>query len=959
MSCRTRRRAGGAGFGYAGFLASLTLSLFGGVAVNALADTPNYIQVENAKAGTSDWQLTQPGLTSGIIEGYASLTSVNRGGIINLFVNTAEPSYSMDIFRMGYYGGLGGRRMLDTIWRAGTSQPAPTTDPTTGLTECNWLNPYVLTIPNTSDPTDWMSGIYLVKLTAGVSGTQQYIIFAVRDDARPTDMLMAQTVNTYQAYNPWGGKSLYGTIQSPADTAHKAMKVSFNRPYYGVDSNGVSAFFSWEFGMIQWLEQNGSDISYATNVDVDGSASLLLSHKVFLSIGHDEYWTWSMRDHVEAARDQGVNLGFFSGNVSYWQVRYEPSTVTNDPNRTLVGYKEFWQSDPITPDYLKTNEFRYPPVNRPEDALIGVSYITVASPPMLVEDASHWVFTGTGLHNGDVLTYPNGAPTLGYEIDQMGPGSPANTRRLAHSPVPPDGQNFADTTIYMAPSGATVFAAGSIGWPITLAPIAQMTRNVFARFLTGAFIDQPPVRPSLPSPFQAQDLGDVGRPGFVAAVGDHSLTINGAGQDQFFGNDALYFVSQPLSGDGEITARLTELQLFWGNRAGVMIRQAQSPDAPYVSLMARPTGSRGAVNEGVEFIVKNQTGGWPAWQAAADLNHPNWLRLSRQGGTVRASTSADGVNWVTIGSSVIQMADPVSIGVEVASARHGVWTTAMFDNLTVVTGPTTPATDCTSLSLSQTTFSSGAAGNNWPVTVTAPTGTCTWMTSSDSSWLTVTTAQPISVGSGSIVVQTDPNTGASRVGHVTIGGTTYLVQQDAAGPPTCSAVTLSQTSFYSGAIESDWPVTVTTPDNSCNWTASSDSSWLAITPSAGSGNGSILVHTDTNAAAFRVGHFTIAGTTYTVQQEGGSSPMCSSVTLSQTYFYSGAIESDWPVTVTTPDSSCPWTVSSDSSWLVVTPSTGSGNGSILVHTDTNSSGAFRVGHFTISGVTYTVYQETS
>ena len=104
-------------------------------------------------------------------------------------------------------------------------------------------------------------------------------------------MLMAQTVNTYQAYNPWGGKSLYGTIANRSDTANKAMKVSFDRPYFGEQSNGASAFFSWEYGMLQWLERGGYDISYATNVDVDADANLLLSHKVFLSVGHDEYWS--------------------------------------------------------------------------------------------------------------------------------------------------------------------------------------------------------------------------------------------------------------------------------------------------------------------------------------------------------------------------------------------------------------------------------------------------------------------------------------------------------------------------------------------------------------------------------------------------------------------------------------------------------------------------------------------
>jgi hypothetical protein len=862
------RRASGAVHCCSGFLVSVTILML--FPTRAQADSPlNYVQIENAKPGTSDWRLTNPGVTSGIIEGYASLTSANRGDQIQFFVNTLEPSYTMDIFRMGYYGGLGGRRMLDTLSLPGVSQPPPTMDAVTGLIECNWVNPYTLTIPNTSDPTDWMSGIYLVKLTAASSGTQQYIIFAVRDDARATDMLMAQTVNTYQAYNPWGGKSLYGTIQNRADTANKAMKVSFNRPYFGEDSNGASAFFSWEFPMLQWLEQAGYDVSYATNVDVDRDGSFLQSHKVFLSVGHDEYWSWNMRDHVEAARDRGVNLGFFSGNVSYWQVRYEPSVFTNDPSRTLVGYKEFWWRDPITPDYLKTNEFRYHPVDRPEDAMIGVSYITVASVPMVVEDASHWVFSGTSLQNGDVLTNADGSPILGYEIDQMGPGSPSNARRLAHSPVPPDGQNFSDMTVYVAPSGATVFAAGSIGWPVWLPQVAQMTRNILAQFLTGAFVDTPPVRPNPPSPFLAQDIGDVGRAGFVAAAGSQSFTINGAGPGDSNGNDALFFVYQPMSGDGQITARLTELQLYWDNRAGVMIRESLSPDAKCASLVARPTGSWGAVNEGVEFIVKSQTGGAKAWLSEADLNQPNWLRLSRQGDTFTASTSADGVNWVTLGSTTVPMSTTVYIGANATSSRHGVWATAIFDNVAVVPGPATPATDCASLNLDQTTFNFSAAATDWQVSVTAPTDTCTWRASSDSPWLTVTTPQPIAVGSGPLLVHADENTGPPRTGQFEVAGTAYTVFQDTPAPPTCSSLTLSQTSFYSGATESDWWVAVTAPDSSCTWSVSSDSPWLVVspTPTPPAGSGYILVHTDTNTGPFRVGTFTIGGVVYTVFQE--------------------------------------------------------------------------------------------
>ena len=258
----------------------------------------------------------EPSLTqSGAIEGYASLTSVNRGGRIKLFVNTASPTYTLDIFRMGYYGGLGARRMMNTVTRPGKVQVIPSPDPATGLVECNWLNPFVLDIPNDADPTVWMSGIYLVKLTESVGRKQQYIVFTVRDDGRPSELIMAQTVNTYQAYNLWGGKSLYGTIANRSDTAHKAVKVSFDRPYYNDSGQSAAALLSRELPMLQWLEREGYDVSYATNVDVDDDPNLLLSHKAFLSVGHDEYWSWQMRDNVERARDAGVNLGFFSGNT--------------------------------------------------------------------------------------------------------------------------------------------------------------------------------------------------------------------------------------------------------------------------------------------------------------------------------------------------------------------------------------------------------------------------------------------------------------------------------------------------------------------------------------------------------------------------------------------------------------------------------------------------------------------
>jgi len=655
-----------------------------------------WIAKENAKAGTTDWKLTNPALTTGAIEGYGSLTSVNRGGRIKFFVSTVDPTYTLEIFRIGYYQGLGGRRMSAPVTLNGTTQVMPTPDPATGLIECNWINPYVLDVPNSPDPTDWMSGFYYVKLT-GSSGRQAYITFVVRDDARASDLILAQTVDTAQAYNVWGGKSLYGTLDNRSDTANAARKVSFDRPYYGDETFGAG-FFSdkndfrfWEWGMVRFLESNGYDVAYATNIDVDQDPNLLLMHKAFLSVGHDEYWSWKMRDHVENARDAGISLGFFSADTSYWQVRFEPSVSTGADARVMVGYKDSWKNDPITPDYLKTARFRSnPPVNRSEDQMMGVMYITQSRQPFVVEDASHWAMSGTGLKNGDVLTNPDGSFFVGYEVDAIGPKSPANTQRVAHSPANSHNANFSDMVTYRAPSGATVFSSGSILWTYDVPAIVQITKNVLARLINGSFNDTIPGRPSLPPPFTAAvDIGDVGRPGFVSLAGPDSFTLNGAGQDVVAnGNDALYYAYETMTGDGEMVARITGLQLYWDNRAGIMIRESLAPAARYVSIVSRPSESKKGsnpvgVNEGAELKVRNAAGAIPSILAAQDLSMPNWLKLNRTGDTFTAYLSADGASWILLGSMSMSMPHTVFIGASVAGAQHSVWVTASFDHVSV------------------------------------------------------------------------------------------------------------------------------------------------------------------------------------------------------------------------------------------------------------------------------------
>jgi hypothetical protein len=217
--------------------------------------------------------------------------------------------------------------------------------------------------------------------------------------------------------------------------------------------------------MLRWLESQGYDITYITNMDVHTDATQLLNHKVFLSVGHDEYWSQEMRDGIEAARDVGVNLGFFSANTAYWRVRFEPSS-DGTPNRVMVCYKyPLITPDPMAPTY----RWRDPPNNRPENALLGVMYIGYNARygeafDWVVANAADPYFANTGLENGSVVSQ-----LLGYEWDGVVDNgyTPPGLVILGASPVTPVSSTdtqISNTTRYTAPSGAQVFATGSIPW---------------------------------------------------------------------------------------------------------------------------------------------------------------------------------------------------------------------------------------------------------------------------------------------------------------------------------------------------------------------------------------------------------------------------------------------------------------------------------------------------------------
>jgi len=364
-----------------------------------------------------------------LLDGYAWPQSVLPGKEIALHVSSTDP-FGIEVAREG------GAR--EVVWRAdavaGSEHPIPATASADG---CGW--PTTLTIPVGDD---WRSGYYSVTLVSGQERADAF--FVVRPKHRKSPILLVLSTATYNAYNDWGGPSLYtggtrvsferplarGFLTKPEPAVRKAQAIPDREAlgYFiwakekGLSPwSGGSGWWTWERPFIAWAEREGFAIDVAVSQDLEHHPDVLEGHRLFLSVGHDEYWSWGMRDTVERFLAANGNAAFFSGNTCWWQVRFE--------DEAMVCFKYRAGEDPVlgTPDQrFLTGAWADRRIERPEHALTGLSFsrggysryglgVPRASGAYTVWRPDHWAFEGTDLRYGDALGLVDAI--VGYEVD--------------------------------------------------------------------------------------------------------------------------------------------------------------------------------------------------------------------------------------------------------------------------------------------------------------------------------------------------------------------------------------------------------------------------------------------------------------------------------------------------------------------------------------------------------------
>ena len=440
---------------------------------------------ENAQPGTADWRIADDGtdpiktLPNGWLEAYADATSATTGDTVTLFVDTPAPSFNVAVYRMGWYGGTQARLITQAGPFPGHRQSSPIVDKTTHMAEAHWQPSTTLQVDS-----NWPPGAYLLRLSTTAGGAH-FVPLTVRHPGTAADLTVMNAVSTWQAYNPWGGCTLYECFGKT--TAARADVVSFDRPYSTRYGHGSADFLTHELPLISFAEQQGIDTDYITSVDLDHDPSLASAHNGLITTGHDEYYSTPMREALVAALDHGTNIAFFGANAVYRHVRLEPG-ADGAPARRMVNYRSTADPATKTDPQAATVNWREPPLKKPEAELVGLQYgCAGARADWKVANPTNWLFEGAN------ATMKQRVPNLiGVEFDELAPTSitPAGVEVLAATVLTCRDHQYQQVTAYRAtPSGAGVFASGTIDWSCGLdgtcpkVPRSDLVRSVTANVL--------------------------------------------------------------------------------------------------------------------------------------------------------------------------------------------------------------------------------------------------------------------------------------------------------------------------------------------------------------------------------------------------------------------------------------------------------------------------------------------
>lgn len=446
---------------------------------------------------------------------YTNALSIRPGERFTLHASADRGPCDLEIARLG-------AQRETVLWRTGLSVGNFSTPPHADRDGCGW--PALLEIT----AGDWPSGYYDIRLCDQAGGEAHHFVVVKAPQRRGRAAFVLAT-NTYHAYNWWGGANAYCDVTAlmsrEVDLA-RAMEgaigvLSTQRPFqpmlvaapadvprlvnlrrrgfeerpWGGDRTwprrrelspyDCAAGFvnKWEHAFAAWAENEGLELDYLTDRDLEVEPGALDGYAAVILVGHSEYWTAGQRDAIEAFVDGGGRLAIFSGNTCFWKVRFE------DEGRRFVCHK--WRGFSADPGaagdpQAATHLWSHRTFARPEAAITGLTFlfggyhrlglcVARGSGAYTVQDETHWALEGTDLYFGDEVGA--GLPLIGYEND----GARLQFRddgRLAAVPmlgVPADLQVIA--------TAPCAFGETPSRWPAVIPPenLAMIVRDVFGQ----------------------------------------------------------------------------------------------------------------------------------------------------------------------------------------------------------------------------------------------------------------------------------------------------------------------------------------------------------------------------------------------------------------------------------------------------------------------------------------------